>query len=304
VTDIDHLPPAAPAPAWLGQGTAVEQSRAVAEVQGAIVVAQQVPRSIDRARAALQQTCAILAFAERAFYDYPRGGETVTGPTIQFARAAASWWGNVQYGIAELRRDDENAMSEMMAFAWDVQANTRATTTFLVPHLRDRKASKGGPVKLVDLRDIYENNANQGSRRLREQILGVLPAWFVAEGLDICRATLHAGDKRPFAERQQAAVDAFEKVGVDQARLEQKLGRPVSRWTIYDLTQLRITLREIETGAVMVDDAFPPMRVTASEIKAQAELMAPSAAEGQQLLVADGAVYAPDDPERPFTEGS
>lgn len=260
--------PAAPAPTWMSQATAVEQSRAVAEVQGAIVVAQQVPRDITRARAQLQETCGRMAFAERAFWSFPRSGETLTGLTIGFARAAAGWWGNVQYGISELRRDDDGAMSEMMAWAWDVQANTRASSTFLVPHLRDR--TKGGPAKLTALRDIYENNANQGARRLREQILAVLPDWFVAEGKDICTATLRGDDKRSIGDRQKAAAEAFTREGIDVARLEQKLGRAVDRWTIYDMTQLRIMLREIQTGVVMVDDVLPPLRVTAGEIGAQA----------------------------------
>jgi hypothetical protein len=291
---INHLAHPAPAPGWLGQATAVEQSRAVAEVQGAIVVAQQVPRDIDRARALLQETCGRMAFAERAFWSYKRGREVLTGPTVQFARAAAGWWGNVQYGINELRRDDENAMSEMIAWAWDVQANVRASSGFLVPHLSDR--SEGGPKRLTALRDIYENNANQASRRVREQILAVLPDWFVAEGVEIATRTLANVDKRSIKERQQGAAAAFDELGADRVRLEQKLGRPIDRWTVYDLTQLRIMLREVQTGVKMLDDVLPPVAVTRDELVAQREALGAGPAAGLP-------VYADDDPERPFDDG-
>src|SRR5581483_9671785 len=56
--------------------------------------------------------------------------------------------------------------SEMLAFAWDVQTNTRNSSVVINPH----KGYTGGR-DLTDLRQIYENNANVISRRVREAIL-------------------------------------------------------------------------------------------------------------------------------------
>jgi hypothetical protein len=149
-------------PGRLGQGTAVEQSRAVAEVQAAIVVAQQCPRNIQGALAEMRTSCQQLFLAEKAFYRFPRGGQTVSGPSVHLARELARTWGNVQYGLVEMRRDDEFGQSEMQAFAWDVEKNSRNSSTFIVPHFRD---TKQGPKKLTDTRDIYEINTNNGSWR-------------------------------------------------------------------------------------------------------------------------------------------
>ncbi len=156
--------PAVPAPGRIGQGTAVEQSRAVAEVQAAIIVAQQCPRHVDVARNEMRVTCGMLGLAERAFYQYPKGRQTVSGPSVHLARELARCWGNVDYGIKELRRDDEYGQSEMQAWAWDQQTNTRSSNTFIVPHKRDSASGS----TLTSIRDIYENNANNGARRLRE----------------------------------------------------------------------------------------------------------------------------------------
>ena len=169
---MDRMSPAA-MPERVGQGTAVEQSRAVAEVQAAIYVAQQCPRNISAAIEEMRQSCRQPFLAERAFYRFPRAGGAVTGASVHLARALASCWGNVDYGLVEMRRDDVYGESEMKAYAWDVEKNTRTSSTFIVPHKRDQK---GGPKDLKDMRDIYENNANNGARRVREAIFAILPS--------------------------------------------------------------------------------------------------------------------------------
>jgi hypothetical protein len=111
------------------QATAVETARAIAEVQAAAFVAQQMPRSIQRARADMLEACQQLALAERAFFSFRRSGQSVTGPSIHLARELARVWGNIDYGIKELRRDDSGGESEMLAYAWDLQTNARNTGT-------------------------------------------------------------------------------------------------------------------------------------------------------------------------------
>ncbi|KUH38418.1 MULTISPECIES: hypothetical protein [Streptomyces] len=260
--DIERITPA-PAPARLGQGTAVEQSRAVAEVQAAIVVAQQCPRDISAAIAEMRQSCAQPYLAERAFFRFPRAGQTVSGPSVHLARELARCWGNVQYGLAELRRDDEYGESEMQAFAWDVQKNSRTSSTFIVPHKRDQK---GGPKQLTDMRDIYENNANNGARRVREAIFAILPPWFVEEAKELCARTMRDGGGKPLNIRIADAVKAFEGMGVTADRIETKLGRPTGKWTEHDVAQLQVIYRSVQQGEVSVDDEFPAPRVTADEI--------------------------------------
>lgn len=267
----------APAPALVGQATAIEQSRAIAEVQAAVYVAQQMPRDMQAAIAAMRESTDFLGLAERAFYSYPKGRDeggrsvTVTGPTIHLARELARIWGNVQYGIAELRRDDDAGESEMQAFAWDLQTNTRPSTIFIVPHARD---TKNGRKPIVDLRDVYENNANQGARRVREQIFAILPPWFRDEAIARCRATLQRGSDggqpaKPLATRVADAVKLFEGLGISVEQLEAKVGQPRSKWNEHDVAELGIVYRSIERGEASREDEFP-RRVTAAEITGQA----------------------------------
>jgi hypothetical protein len=255
--------PSTTTPARIGQGTAVEQSRAAAEVQAAVVVAQQCPRNIQQAVAEMRESCKQMFLAERAFYRYSRGGTTVTGPSVHLARELARCWGNVQYGLVEMRRDDEYGQSEMQAFAWDVQTNSRNSSTFIVPHRRD---TRNGAKQLTDMREIYENNANNGARRVREAIFAILPPWFVEEAKELCAQTLRDGGGKPLAQRIADAIKAFEGIGVTVDRIEHRLERPSGKWTEYDVAQLIVIYKSIQRGEVTAEEEFPPPRVSAEEL--------------------------------------
>lgn len=260
-------------PGLASQGTLIEQTRAVAEVAGAIRVAQECPRSIADAILRMRESCTKIELAKRAFYSYPRGGETVNGATIHLARELMRCFGNTDYGMTELSRAEDH--SEMKAWAWDVQTNTRASSTFIAPHFR---TAKGVRKPLTDDRDIYESNTNLAARRMREMCFSVLPAWFTEEAKALCAETLAhpPGDKRSLAARITDMVTAFENIGVDRARIETKLGKPADDWTPRDLGQLDVIGASIQRYELKIDEAFPPKPVTVEEIQAQAAANAPT----------------------------
>jgi hypothetical protein len=268
-SQLEHVRPVA-SPGRIGQGTAVEQSRAIAEVQAQVIVAQQMPRDITRACREMLRSCAMKGLADKAFYRYKRAGTLITGPSVQLARELARSWGNVQYGITELRRDDDHGQSEMLAFAWDLETNTRSTTTFIVQHVRD---TTNGSKVLTDQRDIYENNANNGARRLREMIFAILPGWYTEDAVAACYAALAGDDSdgATVADRAATAAGRFGGIGVTPGQLENKLGAPQARWSPSDLAQLAVIFRSIERGETTADAEFgpSPARVTAADITGQ-----------------------------------
>lgn len=261
---IDRISnPSVPTPSHLGQATAIEQSRAVAEVQAAIVVAQQCPRNMDRAEREMTQACSRRALAERAFYSMPRAGEVVSGPSIDLARELARCFGNIQYGVAELRRDDEAGFSEMQAFAWDVENNTRNSTIFIVPH---KLSTRRGVRHLTSMDDIYLNNANQGARRVREAIFNVLPKWFTEEAQTLCHQTLSAMTPAQMQERANTAVANFERGGVTLDQLEARVGRPRAEWNADDVTSLGVLFQSLKRREITREEAFPAARVTEDDL--------------------------------------
>lgn len=258
-----------PAPIQLpsaGQGTVIESSRAMAEVAAMVRIAMDNPRDVDRAEREMMHACGRTELASQAFFSFPRAGGAVNGPSVHLARELARVWGNITYGVTELRRDDRAGESEMLAFAWDVQTNTRMAHIFIQPHAKD---TRQGRKALTELRDVYENNANAGARRVREAIFGVIPAWFREQAMTACRATLERPTEEPLPDRIENAMRKFEAdYGVSGEQLVAKVGRSVEQWQVADLVNLVTLYQSLKRGELNVVDAFPPQQqaVSAQEI--------------------------------------
>lgn len=251
------------------QATNIEQSRAVAEVQAMVLVAQRAPRDETRAMTAALQSCEQFEVANRAFFSFRRGNSNVNGSSIHLATELARCWGNIDYGIMELDRDDAAGHTEMMAFAWDLETNTKSRQTFFVPHTRD---TREGKKPLTDMRDIYENNANNGARRLRECIFRVLPPYLKAAAEDRCRKTLERGDSdEPIAVRIANGLAAMAKIGVSIDRIEAQYGKSAN-WTPVELANLQIAYKSITRGETTADEAFP--RVATDDVTKQLRALA------------------------------
>lgn len=250
-----------------GQGTMVEQARAASQVQAAVYLARQFPRDVMDAKTRMLEACMQTELAEAAFYAYPRGGKTVTGLTIDAACEIAQIWGNVEYGTAELRRDDEYGQSEMNAYAWDMETNVRNSAIFIVPHTRGD--TRNSP-RLLDVRDIYETNTNNANRRMREAILKLLPRWYVQAAENALRSTLRRSVEKSGKSLEQQFADAagwFEsEYAVTVAQLEEWARRPSARWDADDLVKLRTLGNSLRRGEIRVEEAFPQAKVTPEEI--------------------------------------
>lgn len=231
----------------------VEISRAVQEVQAAVLVAQKMPRDEIRARKRILDAAKRQTLAENASYCYPRGGQTVTGPSIRAAETLAKYWGNISYGTKELNQDLANHTSEMLAYAWDLETNTRVEKVFQVQHKRDKRS---GSVMLSDSRDIYELTANQGARRVRACILGVLPSDIVEDFIKECDKTLEGSNDVPLKDRVRAMIESFEKLGVTQDMIEQRLGCKADVIIPKQLADLRKVYTSIKDNFGKIGDYF------------------------------------------------
>jgi hypothetical protein len=269
----------------VSQATTVEQSRAVAEVEAAVIVAQRVPRDIQRAEAELRDACSRLRMAEQAFYQVPSRG---TGPSVHLMREAARIWGNIEHGSHELARDDNRGESEVQSFAWDKQTNTRTSRTFIAPHARMKEGRRQA---LTDLGDITNNNNNAAARAVRECISNVLPRWFTELAQDLCRATLEHGEGKPLPERIEQMVLAFGQIGIAQTQMELKLGRRRGQWDAGDVAQMSIAYTSITRDNIDKTEVFPSVTsVSAADIVAGGEK--PRARAKLEAQVVEAAVKA------------
>lgn len=236
----------------INQGTvAIEASRAIAEAQGKLVIAKRFPRNEVDAYAKAMEACQRPTMAAKAFYSFPRGGQTVEGPTIRFAEELARCWGNIDYGIKELSQDD--GKSEMQAYAWDLETNAQSVQNFTNPHQREQGKKM---VKLTTQRDIYENNANMATRRLRSRILAILPSWFVEDAIEECKKTLAGRNDTPLIDRVKKMVVAFAKLGVTQEQIERRLKKKIDTMNADDFVEYTGIFNAIKQGESKIAEWF------------------------------------------------
>jgi hypothetical protein len=237
----------------VNQGSAqVEEARAIAQQQASYIIAASRPRDMAKCYAEIITSCKRKKLAENAIYAFPRAGATVSGPSIRLAEEIARCWGNLDYGIIELSQGA--GFSEMMAYAIDLETNTRRSTTFVVKHERGTRA---GMQVLTDPRDVYEINANMGARRLRAMLLSIIPSDVVDDAVAQCLATQKGPEDVPLEDRIKKLVSAFKDIGVSAARIEARIGRPVGTMTQDEVVEFRNIMRSIKSDVAKTEDFFP-----------------------------------------------
>lgn len=220
-----------------------DASRAVAEVQAAMMIARMNPRDEIGAMNKILNACMRPTLADSSMYTYSKGGTEVTGASIRLAEAIAQSWGNMQFGMREL--DQVNGESTVQAYAWDVESNTRREITFQVPHIRYKKNNQS--TKLTDPREIYELVANQGARRLRACILAVIPGDVTEAAVVQCEKTMRTkADTSP--EAIQKMVDTFlGEFNVTKEHIQKRIQRSIESIApaqVVSLKKIYVSLRD------------------------------------------------------------
>lgn len=242
-------------------------SRYVQEVQGMIIMAKKFPRDQFAAYNRIMEACKRKSLAEVAQYEFPRGGEKVTGPSIRLAEVLAQNWGNISTGIIELEQN--YGESKVMAFAWDLETNYREERIFSVKH--ERKA-KGVIKKLDDPRDIYELVANLGARRKRSCILAVIPKDIVEAAEAQCEETLKKSNAgKPLVDRIRDMFAKFQAdFGVTKDMIEEFIGCRAEAFTERDVMKLARVYNSLRDGMAKREDFFNIKATSPEPEKAEA----------------------------------
>lgn len=229
--------------------SAMATTRQAQEVQAAMVVAKRFPRDERISNERILRACMRRSLAESATYAYSRGGTEVTGPSIRLAECIAQNWGNIDFGYIEL--EQKNGESQVMAYAWDLETNTRQSKVFSVPH---RRETKKGSYALTDSRDIYELVANQAARRVRSCILAIIPGDVVESAVKQCDLTLKSeASGVPLEDRIKDMATKFAEYGVTEEQLKNYIGKNLEAFTENDVIRLGKVYRSLKDGIVGSD---------------------------------------------------
>lgn len=213
------------------------------EMESAIIVAKRFPRNEDKAFEALTKSCGRLSFAQDATYSFPRGDQTIEGPSVYLAKEGARVWGNIRYG-ADIISDDENNR-HVRGWAWDMETNTKATADDAFAKLIYRK--KGGWQK-PDERDLRELTNRRAAILIRNCIISLLPSDLVDDAIRQAKQTLEKGVASNIDESRKSCIKAFSSIGVTVEDLESYLGHKVGQCSPKEIADLRTVYKSIIDG--------------------------------------------------------
>lgn len=225
-----------------------QAATALQEIQGAIFLAKQFPRNENQCFGKLMEACKRKTLAEKAAYSFPRGGATVSGPSVNIARVAAQIYGNVRWGLDILRADEDDMTIE--GWAWDIENNVKVTAQDNFKKLVFRKS--GGWVK-PDERDLRELVNRRGAILVRNCLLQILPKDLIEDALAMCRKILKSEIKDPKGEAKRMIVQ-FSDYGVSVEQLQEYTGQ--TEWDADTLVELQEILTAIKDGVAKPKEYF------------------------------------------------
>jgi hypothetical protein len=262
---------------------AYDQARAQKEIEGSIVLSKKFPRDEMKIFAAIQRSCKRPTFAEKARYAFPRGGATISGPSVNLARELARLWGNVRYGFEVVRDDDDTR--KIRAVAWDMESNTSVVAETEFKKLVYRKS--GGWIT-PDERDLRELTNKHAAILIRKCILQIVPPDFVEDAMNECARTLKGDVSANRNEVLKKLVRAFDDIGVSTEILERRYGYRVAEFTEDDITELRAIYQSIEDGNSKREEHFAPKTKTErADAESALEDLKPAAPEPAPTTAAD-----------------
>lgn len=236
-------------------GVGAVQARENAEVMALAMMAKRFPRDPIVACDRIKNAFTRLTLAEKAVYQFARGGNDIVGPSIQTAQAIAQQWGNMSNGWREVARyvgADGVGVSEVEAYSVDYETVNRESITFQVRHWRD---TRSGGYALKDERDIYELCANQAQRRKRACILAQLPGDIVDMAVQQAGVTLKSkADTSP--EGIAKMVEAFGPYGVTKEHIEKRIQRRLDAIQAAQVVQLKRIYASLRDDMSTVEDWF------------------------------------------------
>lgn len=249
-----------------------EQDKAQIDVQ--IATAKAYPRNIKRA---VDNSIALVsmsqATAQSCNYAVPRGGKTISGPSVHLAKIVAQNWGNLRAEAKVVDIGSRQITSQAVCF--DLENNLAIKV-----EVKRSIMTKSGRMS-DDMITVTGNAAN--SIALRNAILNVIPKAVVDEVYDAAKRTITGdlSDKQALLKKRKQVFDRFKD---DYNVSEEELLSVVGKASIANITQDDIiTLigigQALKDGDTTVEQAFRRQKQSTGDVDTNKE------AERAQMLI-------------------
>lgn len=243
------------------------QAEAVSRVQSSIVIAKKFPRNENQAFQSLMKACKRPSFADTVVYAFPRGGRTITGPSVSLAREAARVWGNIHYGLKVITDVEEDRT--IRGWAWDVESNTyvESEDNFKKVIQRRQYDSAGNHTGTIDEvaseRDLRELTNRRGAILVRNSLLQLLPKDLIDDAVEASKVTLKGEAKEDPEAFRKKLITAFGAINISVDDLEHFLNDKIDRAQGDQLTELRSIYKALTEGGAKWSDFTRQVEATA-----------------------------------------
>lgn len=191
-----------------------------AEIDTQIATAKSFPRSMTGfIKKALGMVTVSQGVAESCTYALPRGGKTITGPSIRFAEIVLACYQNIRGGSRVIYKD--NQVLRAQGICHDLENNTCITVeverSILQREMKYNPISRkneptGRMVKMSEDMQVMTGNA-ACAIALRNAVFKVVPMAMANEVYEKAQACAR-GDESTLPQRREKAIEFFNKLGV------------------------------------------------------------------------------------------
>lgn len=241
-------------------GVAQVSSREQFQIQAGFIMAERRPRDEMKSFTKLLKTYERPSAALGAEYSFPRGGKTISGPSVILAREAAKHWGNIRAGVVVVAMDDNDV--HLKGSAWDLETNAYFEQEGHFKKRIQRKDKRTGVTEWVtpDERDLRELINKHGAILERNCILRLIPKDFIEDAVAKARHTLTAKARGELEKNKEDTIKvlllSFKELDVSQDMIEALLGHAVLDVNADEIADLRQKYQAIKTGEATREEYF------------------------------------------------
>lgn len=225
------------------------QDRALIDMQ--IATAKRYPRNVQRA---ISNSIAIITLdvetAKTCHYSVPRGGKSVSGPSVHLAKILAQNWGNMRIQAKVIGTDQKHVSSEGMC--WDLESNLAVKTTV-------NRSIMGKFGRYSDDMITVTGNASN-SISMRNAILSVIPKGVVDKCYNVAKAMITgdiSDETKLIAKRKQVVDGLKDTYNIKEEEVLAAVGKQaINHLTADDIIVLIGVGQAIRDGDTTVEEAF------------------------------------------------
>lgn len=236
----------------------VNPERGLVQITTPYATAVKVP--VPRVLADVEADCleeAALA-GEACFYSWRAGGSLIEGGSIETAMIIARNFGNCVVDVGPVQETDEAFY--FTAYFIDIQKGSTVARQF-----RQSKTSVVH-MKTDEERKMGIRFQIGQSKAQRNVILRAVPSWLVDRMIDKAKEGVKKRISAYIAKSgvdaaRQGALKILAKYGVKKNHAEAKIGKPIGKWQVEELTILEGDIKALADGAESPEALFPEIEV-------------------------------------------